>query len=148
MQKSAALMAFVMVSCACNTNGGFTLVANADEGDVIKEWNFDDGIGGWQNAGWDYQYSGDTATTSWNEEAKALAVAVDFSNEADNSWSQIGVQEWGEVDLVGVSKTTFDFYYKDEEMSSGGFTIKEVPIVFVNRSMKLMAAIHLQWKNM
>lgn len=126
MQKSAALMTFVMVSCACNTNGGFTLVANADEGDVIKEWNFDDGIGGWQNAGWDYQYSGNTATTSWNEEAKALAVAVDFSNEADNSWSQIGVQEWGEVDLVGVSKTTFDFYYKDEEMSSGGFTIKEV----------------------
>ena len=127
MQRSAALMTFVVVTCGLFPGEAYTMLASAEESEnVFKEWNFDDGIGGWENAGWDYQYSGEAASTSWDEASEALEVSVDFSNEADNSWSQIGIQEWGNIDLVGVSKTTFDFYFKDEEMTSGGFTVKEV----------------------
>lgn len=127
MQRSAALMTFAVVTCGLFPGEAYTMVASAEESEnVFKEWNFDDGIGSWENAGWDYQYSGEAASTSWDEASEALEVSVDFSNEADNSWSQIGIQEWGNIDLVGVSKTTFDFYFKDEEMTSGGFTVKEV----------------------
>jgi mannan endo-1,4-beta-mannosidase len=92
------------------------------QSEVVKEWTFDDGIGGWENASWDYQYNGVAPTTAADN--GMLRVDVDYSNEKDNSWSQIGVREWGDVNLLGVNKTTFDFYY-DPALLDGGFKIKE-----------------------
>ncbi|MBR1741604.1 MAG: endoglucanase, partial [Lachnospiraceae bacterium] len=91
---------------------------------VVKTWDFNDGIGGWQNAGWDWQYDGTAATVE--AESGMLKVAVDYSKGADNSCSQIGIGEWGKVDLKDVTKTTFDFYYDPAKLTKGTFTIKEV----------------------
>ncbi|WP_310603197.1 glycosyl hydrolase [Anaerosporobacter sp.] len=92
------------------------------QSEVVKEWTFDDGIGNWENAGWDYQYNGDAVTTEADN--GMLKVNVDYSRDKDYSWSQIGVREWGDVALSGVNKTTFDFYY-DSTKLDGGFKIKE-----------------------
>ena len=89
---------------------------------VVKEWNFDAGIGGWENAGWDYQYDGAAATVA--SEYHMLKVNVDYSNGIDNSWSQIGVREWGDIDVKGTSKTTFDLYYNPDKLN-GSIAIKE-----------------------
>ncbi len=100
------------------------LVAPESKGQetLLKEWNFDDGIGNWENAGWDYQYKGDTVTTE--SEYNMLKVNVDYSKEKDNSWSQIGVREWGNIDVMGSTKTTFDLYY-DPNKLDGSLAIKE-----------------------
>lgn len=113
----------------CDYNGEIS-IANAQlaapisgEEVIVKAWNFDDGIGSWGNAGWDYQYDGEAATTA--AENGMLKINVDYSKNAETSWSQIGVQEWKEVNLQGVSKTTFDFYYDPTKLGSGSFSIKE-----------------------
>ncbi|WP_455715171.1 glycoside hydrolase family 26 protein [Anaerosporobacter sp.] len=92
------------------------------QSEVVKEWTFDESIGSWENAGWDYQYNGVAPTTEHDN--GMLKVNVDYSKEKDNSWSQIGVREWGDVQLAGVNKTTFDFYY-DSAKLDGGFSIKQ-----------------------
>ncbi len=89
--------------------------------DVLKEWNFDDGIGSWENAGWDYQYDGEAPTVSANN--GMLEVKVDYSQNKDTSWSQIGVREWKDVSVQGANKVTFDFFY-DPALLTGSFKIK------------------------
>lgn len=90
--------------------------------DVLKEWNFDDGIGGWENAAdWDYQYDGENPTVSGNN--GMLEVKVDYSKNKDTDWSQIGVSEWKDVSVQGANKVTFDFFY-DPALLDGSFKIK------------------------
>lgn len=89
--------------------------------EILKEWNFDNGIGGWENAGWNYQYNGETPTVSANN--GMLEVKVDYSNDKSFDWSQIGIREWGDINLVGANKASFDFYY-DPALLDGGFKIK------------------------
>ncbi len=100
------------------------LVAPEREGEetVLHEWNFDDGIGSWENAGWNYQYNGEEVTTE--SEYNMLKVNVDYSKDKDIDWSQIGVREWGNIDVKGSTKTTFDLYY-DPAKLDGALTIKE-----------------------
>ena len=117
----------------CNYSGTIS-VANAHlinvEGnggaasDVVKEWNFDEGIGSWEYTDWDWQYSG-KANTSVAHDNGMLKVNVDYSADGAYSWSQMAVREWGDLALAGVNKTTFDFYY-DPAQLNGGFQIKEV----------------------
>lgn len=103
-------------------NAKLTVPASNTE-TVVKEWNFDSGIGSWENAGWDYQYDGTAATVA--SEFGALKVNVDYSGGIDNSWSQIGVREWGDIDVVGTTKTTFDLYYDPAQLTKGSLAIKE-----------------------
>lgn len=116
----------------CDYSGNIT-VANAKlinvegnkgvQSEVVKEWTFDEGIGGWENAqGWDYQYNGEDPTTEADN--GMLKVNVDYSKDKEVSWSQLGVREWGDVQLAGVNKTTFDFYYS-KDLLDGGFSIKQ-----------------------
>lgn len=90
--------------------------------EIAKEWTFDDGIGNWENAKWDYQYDGEPASVA--AENKMMKVTVDYSKNKDMSWSQLGVREWGEYALKDVNKTTFDFYY-DPAKLDGNFKFKE-----------------------
>nr|WP_294490414.1 glycosyl hydrolase [uncultured Anaerosporobacter sp.] len=92
------------------------------QSEVVKEWTFDDGIGGWEDAGWNHQYYGAKPTTTADN--GMLRVDVDYSKDGAVSWSQLGVREWGDVELLGVNKTTFDFYY-DPAKLDGGFQIKQ-----------------------
>lgn len=92
------------------------------QSEVVKEWTFDNGIGGWEYTNWDYQYNGETPTTA--AENGMLRVDVDYSKDKEFDYSKIAVREWGDVELVGVNKTTFDFYY-DPAKLDGSFAIEE-----------------------
>lgn len=91
---------------------------------ILQEWNFDDGIDGWEHAGWDYQYNGERVTTE--AENGKLKVNVDFSKDGANSWSQTGVRKWGNISIQNANKLAFDFYYDPEKLTQGGFGIKTV----------------------
>ena len=90
--------------------------------EVVYEQNFDEGIAGWEDAGWNYQYDGNKPTVeAYNG---MLQVNVDYSKNADTSWSQIGVREWKDVNIQGATKETFDFYYDPTLLTTGGFSVK------------------------
>ncbi|MCI5588205.1 MAG: fibronectin type III domain-containing protein [Lachnospiraceae bacterium] len=115
-----------MLATSVNVAGlGQPLAVYAEEksDSVFKEWNFDNGIGGWENAGWDWQYEGNPLTVE--SEYNMLKVNVDFSKSIENSWSQTGVREWGDIDVIGTKKTSFDLYYDPSKLTNGFLTIKE-----------------------
>ncbi len=87
-----------------------------------KEWDFEDGIGGWENAGWNYQYDGNNPVVAADQ--GKLKVTVDYSKNKDTDWSQTGIHEWGEVCLKGTTQTTFDFYYNPAKLD-GDFKFKQ-----------------------
>ena len=87
-----------------------------------KEWDFEAGIGGWENADWGYQYDGNAPLVAADN--GKMKVTVDYSKNKDTDWSQIGVREWGEVCLKGTTQTTFDFYY-DPAKLDGDFKFKQ-----------------------
>lgn len=92
------------------------------QSEVVKEWTFNDGIGGWEYTNWDYQYNGETPTTA--AENGMLRVDVDYSKDKGFDYSKIAIREWGDVELVGVNKTTFEFYY-DPAKLDGNFAFEE-----------------------
>lgn len=93
---------------------------------VLKEWNFDDGIGSWEYAtGWDGSYTGDKTNVTVGAEYGMLKVGVDYSAGVDNSWNQMAVREWANIGVKGTSKTTFDLYYNPKQLTKGAIAIKE-----------------------
>ena len=91
---------------------------------VVKEWNFDDGIGGWVNDdGWKNDYYTGNAVTAESEH-KMLKVNLDYSKDADKDWSQIAIREWKDVNLKGAGKATLDLYYDPTKLTAGSLGVK------------------------
>ena len=104
------------------------LVAPESKGEetVLKEWNFDDGLGKWEYAaGWDDSYHGAPITIL--NDSGMLKATVDFaSKDSDNSWSQFAIQSYEDIDVTGATKTTFDVYYESDKLTTGDITFKQM----------------------
>ena len=94
---------------------------------VLKVWDFasaNDFDGWYHNDNDDYQNQG-ANSVEWNEQYQALAVKVDYSKDADVSWSEIKVSYWkDDFATAGVNTMNFDFIYDPNAMTKGSFKIK------------------------
>ena len=96
-------------------------------GQIVKQWDFSDGTQDWV---YDDSWSGDSYTGetefAWDEEKKMLKLSVDFSGNADNGYSQIGISLPSEdgMDCSQVGGLDFDFYYDKAAYTTGDFTVK------------------------
>ena len=96
-------------------------------GQIVKQWDFSDGTQDWV---YDDSWSGDSYTGetefAWDEEKEMLKLSVDFSGNADNGYSQIGISLPSEegMDCSQVGGLDFDFYYDEAAYTTGDFTVK------------------------
>ena len=101
-------------------------VVTPTEGKTLKSWSFTTGADGWEyGTSWEYQYDGiDNSSVSWDE--GKLKTTVDYSKNAEDSWSQMAIKTWcnNTMDLTGLNQCTFDFYYDESKMTQGNFMFK------------------------
>mgnify|MGYP002514803309 CR=1 FL=1 len=97
--------------------------AGSVESNVLYAWDFATDIDGWYYDG-TWQNDGDNSI-EWNEQYEALQMNVDYSLNADSTWSEIKSSFWGDEFYVeGVNKITFDFIYDAAALQTGMFKAK------------------------
>lgn len=107
---------------------GFVVKAASEESEatVLKSWNFTTGADGWEyGTDWEYQYdNAAVSSVSWDE--GKLKATVDYSTNAEESWSQMAVKTWvnNTMDLTGLNVCTFDFYYDTSCRTKGTYMFK------------------------
>lgn len=108
-------------------------------GNVVQLWNFEEGIDGWYYDGtWDND--GDNSI-EWNEQYQALQMNVDYSKNADSTWSEIKSSFWGnDFTVSGVNKLTFDFIYDSAKLQKGMLKAK----VFSNNGVNTDVTMNLE----
>ncbi len=138
----------------CDYEGDIA-VANAElthtEGEAkqtaLKTWDFTEDADSWEYAeGWEYKYTGGASKVEAVD--GRLQIGVDYSKDSAESWSQLCVRRWGNVDIDSANEMTMDFYYKEKNMTKGGFAIKatlqgdegEATLAEVNVSLDLTQA--------
>lgn len=104
-----------------------TVYAAEETGMVLAGFDFASGIAGWSyGAGWEYDYSG-AAASSVEAEDGMLKMNVDFSADAEKSWSQ-ATAVWdaqdGGLNLTGASLAEVDVLYDEANRKTGSFTVK------------------------
>lgn len=108
---------------------GLTVFAQESEEsaeEVLKSWTDQSGYESWYYGdGWEYNYSGkENSAVAYDAEQDAIQVTVDYSKDAEQSWSQMAVCYYEEgMDLTGAAKLDFDFLYDTTKMT-GGFQAK------------------------
>lgn len=113
------------VISACATPG--ESAGTDDAPPIVRQWDFSDGTQNWV---YDDSWSGDSYTGetefAWDEEKQMLKLTVDFSGNADNGYSQIGVSFPSEdgIDYSQAGGLDFDFYYDAAAYTTGDFTVK------------------------
>ena len=104
-------------------NAKLTNGAGQVETTTLHTWDFETGIDGWYYDG-TWQNDGDNSI-EWNEQYEALQMNVDYSLNADSTWSEIKASFWGDDFYVtGVNKLTFDFIYDSAKLNTGSFKAK------------------------
>ena len=107
---------------------GKVLSVSAAEQTVLKDFNFDDGIGGWYyGSGWEWDYSAKDSSSVEAEDGR-LKFNVDYSADKDKGWSQ-AVAVWEPTDgkglnLFGATSATVDLYYDSSKVKTGTFAVK------------------------
>lgn len=109
---------------------GLTVFAQEQEEEsaeaVLKSWTDQSAYESWYyGEGWEYNYSGaENSAVAYDAEQDAVQVTVDYSKDAEQSWSQMAVCYYEDgMDLTGASKLDFDFLYDVTKMN-GGFQVK------------------------
>jgi hypothetical protein len=123
---AAAFAACLVFSCASTGGGG------GEKGGGAGAWDFDDPAA--ETAGWEltpgefYQYHGDIAlsyddTTFGNG---MLRLDVDFTNDINNEWSEPKIKNDfpKAVNIKGITRFAFDFYYNPSYRTNGSFKAK------------------------
>ncbi len=75
----------------------------------------------------DSGYSGGSSTSAaWDEVTQSLKATVDYSQDSDQSWSQLGICYWTDqvMDLTGAQRVTFDMTYNPADKTTGTFSVK------------------------
>ncbi len=95
---------------------------------AVKAWDFSKDAGQWAFVG-GWQYSGD-ATTAWDAaDGGRLKVSVDFSDDKDQSWSEVKLSDGAVTNATpiqvgaGVSQVSFDITY-DASQIKGDAALK------------------------
>ncbi len=108
-----------------------TVTARAEEASEVKDlitWDFSSNVDGWYyDSGWESGYNGGASSAiSWDEEKQMMKVDLDYSADADNSWSQTAVSVWNDagMNFSRANQISFDFYYDTANRTTGGFTVK------------------------
>ena len=112
MKKGIALMlAAVLTASTVGSVGGSFDAWAAEDMTAIVTWDFSQDIAGWSyNTGWDSDYSGGSSTSAaWDEVTQSLKATVDYSQDSDQSWSQLGICYWTDqvMDLTGCAAGNF-----------------------------------------
>lgn len=68
-----------------------------------------------------YGYAGEPVV---EQDGKGLTVAVDFSSNKQDDWSEVKLQSVKEIDLAGKNAMHFDVLVQPEAMTQGGFKTK------------------------
>lgn len=124
--------ALALSMCVSNflPGGGTRSIVHAAEkavGDVICEWNFEDGTEqGWTSSDWSSASMQDMQIAA---ESGRLGLTLDFSGKmdgVDSSWVKAGIEQTGfsSVDFDGAEKITLDFYYEKDKKTQGELTIQ------------------------
>ena len=133
MRKAARRATPVVLTAAMAVTSGGVLIpamqADAAETTVtpVVTWDFAEDINGWYyGTDWASSYSGADTTVDYDGDMEALKAAVDYSQDAASSWSQIGICYWNDagMDLTGVNNVTFDLIYDTADKSAGNFSVK------------------------
>lgn len=88
-------------------------------------WTFDKALEGWgYGKGWENDYSG-ASQSSVNIKDKMMCIKVDFSKDADKSWSQMAASYWNNsaMQLNGGNHASLEFMY-DPALQDGMFKVK------------------------
>ena len=88
------------------------------------EWRFDDSEEGWKFGGsWDYK---GTEEVSYDKSLEALKLGVDYSGNADTSWSEFKISTYMDKakNFADYNEMTFDFIFNPENMTKGSFIAK------------------------
>lgn len=99
--------------------------------EIGLSWDFSDaskGVDGFY-AGGAWEYNGpSTGFISYDSSVGngALALNLDYSNNASTSWSELKVSNWlnAAADFTGYNKFSFDFIYDPAKMTQGSFKVK------------------------
>ena len=90
-------------------------------------WTFQEGLDGWKYGG-KWAYKGDPVIEHSSEHGGCVRLGVDFSQEADENWSEVKLEDGGAaeqpLDLAGANVVSYDFYYHPKQMTSGEFRTK------------------------
>lgn len=93
---------------------------------MLRSWSEKADYESWYyGEGWEYEYEGaEGSSAAYDEEMDALKVTVDYSKNAETSWSQMAVCYYDDsLDLTGASRLELDFLYDTSKMT-GNFQIK------------------------
>ncbi len=132
--ENLSAITFKLAGYQCDYNGDIYIdnvqlvngSNNTSTENVLKAWTFDSTDEGFTyNTGWDYNYSG-SANTFIAADQGMLKIAVDYSKDDAQSWSQMAVTSWDSngMNLTGANKITLDFFYEGDKLTTGGFTLK------------------------
>ena len=130
MKKGIALMlAAVLTASTVGSVGGSFDAWAAEDMTAIVTWDFSQDIAGWSyNTGWDSDgYTGTENTSAvWDETSQSLKATVDYSQDSDQSWSQLGISYWNNdgLDLIGAQKMTLDVTYDPDCKTTGSLRMK------------------------
>jgi len=125
-------VAVMVLALSCASTGGAAAASSEEPGGIVFSWEFDDpaaGTAGWRVAEgefWDYK---GTATLSRDDTTFGngmLRLDVDFTADSRSEWSEpkIRTSLGKTINMRGITKFVFDFYYNPQLSSSGGFNTK------------------------
>ncbi|MDO5409608.1 MAG: glycosyl hydrolase [Lachnospiraceae bacterium] len=127
---SAMLAAVLAVSTPVSVPvmNNTALAAEESQLETVKEWTSQADYAAWYYGdGWEGGYQGSEyskAGLGYDENMDALKVAVDYSKDKAQTWSQMAVCIWDEgLDLTGATQAELDLIY-DSAKLDGGLTIK------------------------
>lgn len=107
------------------------VTVQAEETSTVSDliaWDFSSDVNGWYyDSGWESGYNGGAnSAISWDEGKQMMKVDLDYSADAENSWSQTAVSIWSNegMNFSGANQVSFDLYYDTANRSTGGFTVK------------------------
>lgn len=147
IRKGMAISLALALTVSSVHTGGLTwnktiyAATQADEKETLFSQDFNSGISGWcYGSGWEYQYS--ATDSSIEEDNGMLKMNVDFSKDADKSWSQVAASYWNNdgINFSRANQVTLDFRYDSSKMTTGSLTI----MAFSNAGINASAPVNME----
>lgn len=143
----AVSMAFALTLTSINDYGfaksiSVSAASQIQDEVTLLSQNFNSGIDGWSyGSGWEYNYSGKD-NSSVEADNGMLKMNVDYSKDAEQSWSQAAVSYWNNDGnkFSRANKVTLDFLYDSAKLTKGFFTIMVFSNAGINANVPVNTA--------